>query len=269
MKLGFESTLPDGVNAGTTNETTVSITDDDAPAVTVNFGPSSYTVDEAGDVTITLTLSVDPERTVAIPITMTEQGGITSADYSGVPESVTFDSGDTETTFTFTAEDDDIDDDRESVKLTFGTLPAGVSEGTTKETVVSITDDDETIQQLVSVQVSFHAAAVAITEGGTVDITVTLSDDPERSVSIPLTTANGAGLTNADYSGVPATIDFQSGDREKSFTFTAVQDSEDEEAETLTLGFGTMPESVSIRTTSSVLITIFDSIHVSFVSDAY
>ena len=76
-------------------------------------------------------------------------------------------------------------------------------------------------------------------------------------------------MANADYSGVPATVDFQSGDTEKSFTFTAVQDSEDEEAETLTLGFGTMPESVSAGTTSSVLITIFDSIHVSFVSDAY
>ena len=183
MKLGFESALPDSVSAGTTYETTISITDDDAPAVTVNFGASSYSVDEASEVVITLTLSADPERTVAIPITRTKLGGITSADYSGVPESVTFDSGDTEVTFT--AEDDDIDDDGESVKLTLGTMPAGVSEGNTKETVVSITDDDETIQQLVSVQVSFHAAAVAITEGGTVDITVTLSDDPERSVSIP------------------------------------------------------------------------------------
>ena len=36
-----------------------------------------------------------------------------------------------------------IDDDDESVKLTFGSLPTGVTEGSTKETVVSITDDDD------------------------------------------------------------------------------------------------------------------------------
>ena len=35
-----------------------------------------------------------------------------------------------------------VDDDDESVKLTLGTLPARVSEGTTDETTVNITDDD-------------------------------------------------------------------------------------------------------------------------------
>ena len=47
-----------------------------------------------------------------------------------------------------------MDDDGESVKLTFDTdnLPTGVTEGTTKETVVSITDDD-----VPSVTVEFGA----------------------------------------------------------------------------------------------------------------
>ena len=41
----------------------------------------------------------------------------------------------------FTAASDSVDDDGESVKLTFG-VPTGVSTGTTDEAVVSITDDD-------------------------------------------------------------------------------------------------------------------------------
>ena len=41
VRLGF-STLPTRVTAGTPNETTVSITDDDVPAVTVSFGQSGY-----------------------------------------------------------------------------------------------------------------------------------------------------------------------------------------------------------------------------------
>ena len=79
---------------------------------------------------------------MVVPITADNQGGASNGDYSGVPADVTFESGDTEKTFTFTATDDTADDDDESVKLGFGTLPAGVTEGTTAEAVVSITDDD-------------------------------------------------------------------------------------------------------------------------------
>ena len=69
---------------------------------------------------MTVTLSADPERTVEVPITTTNQGGATSADYSGVPASVTFDAGDTSKTFDFAATQDTEDDDGESVKLAFG-----------------------------------------------------------------------------------------------------------------------------------------------------
>ena len=74
---------------------TVSITDDDVPAVTVGFGAASYTAAEDGDVEVTVELSADPERSVTVPLTATDQGGATGADYSGVPASVTFNSGDT------------------------------------------------------------------------------------------------------------------------------------------------------------------------------
>ena len=83
---------------------------------------------------VKVTLNADPERTVTIPITTTDQDGASSADYSGVPASVTFNAGDTEVDITFTAASDSDNDDGESVKLTFGnTLPTGVSAGTTDE----------------------------------------------------------------------------------------------------------------------------------------
>ena len=116
-----------------TGHQAVTITDDDVPSVTVSFGSAAYTVAESDDsdttdvtentVEVTVTLSADPERTVVIPIEKTNQGA-TTADYSGVPQNVTFDSGDTSKSFTFTAAHDTVDDDGESVKLSFGaTLP--------------------------------------------------------------------------------------------------------------------------------------------------
>ena len=173
--------MPDGVSAGTPNETTVTITDDDDPAVTASFASATYAVDEGSTVAVRVTLSYDPERSVTIPLTKVAQGGISSADYSGVPASLTFATGDTAKTFTFSATADDLDDDDESVKLTFGTLPAGVSAGTPNETTVTITDDDDP-----AVTASFASATYTVAEGGTVDVRVTLSADPERSVTIPL-----------------------------------------------------------------------------------
>ena len=103
------------------------------PEVTVEFGASDYTAAEGGSVSVEVELSADPERTVTIPITKTEQGGATSLDYSGVPASVTFNTGETSKTFTFNATDDSVDDDGESVKLGLGALPSRVTKGTTED----------------------------------------------------------------------------------------------------------------------------------------
>ena len=278
VKLTF-GTLPAGVSAGITNESIVTIGDDDVPSVNVNYGAILYMVSESDDpdtpnatenqATIKVQLSADPERTVTIPIAKTDQGGATSADYSGVPASVEFVAGETEQTFIFSATHDTVNDDSESVKLSFGTLPTGVSEGLTNETVVSITDDDETIQEQMSVMVSFETAGYFVTEGGTTEITIELSAGPAGPLSIPITATNGAGVTSGDYSGVPASVDFASGETEKSFTFTAVQDAVDENLEEVTLGFGTLPAGVSSASPAQASVTIYDSIHVSFGTNYY
>ena len=249
VKLSFGTlpTTPVTVTAGTTDEATVTITDDDVPSVTVSFGSDAYTVAESDDsdttdvtentVEVTLTLSADPERTVVIPIEKINQGGATTADYTGVPQNVTFDSGDTSESFTFTAEPDTVDDDGESVKLSFGaSLPAGVSAGTTATSTVTITDDD-----VPSVTVSFGSAAYTVAESddpgtpgvteNTVEVTVTLSADPERTVVIPIEKTNEGGATDSDYSGVPQSVTFDSGDTSKSFTFTAAHDTVDDDGE--------------------------------------
>ena len=246
--------LPSRVSAGTRDETTVSITDDDDPQVTVSFGAATYTAAEGGTATVTVTLSADPERTVTIPLTKTEQGGATSADYSGVPADLTFTAGQTSKTITFTAAQDTVDDDDESVDLAFGTLPSRVSAGTTAETAISITDDDDP-----AVRVSFGAATYRAIEGSTAAVTVELSADPERTVAIPLIKANEGGASASDYSGVPASITFNSGDTEKTITFTATADSLNESGERVKLSFGTLPAGVSDGTPAETTVTISDS----------
>ena len=268
VKLGFGATLPTGVTAGTPAETTVSITDDDYPAVTVSFEQASYAVGEGDNVTVKVKLSADPERTVAIPLDKTDQDGANSADYSGVPNSVTFDAGETEYEFTFTADSDNIDDE-ESVKLVLGTpLPSGVTAGSPSETVVSITDDD-----LPSVNVSFSAGSYSAEEGGTVQVMVTLSQAPARQVSIPITKTEQGGASNSDYSGVPITVNFAASDTEVTFTFSATDDSVDDDGESVNLGFGAMPLRVPAGTNSEATVNITDgdvpTVSVSFEQNGY
>ena len=66
---------------------------------------TSTTEAEENKVSVKVTLSADPERTVVIPIVKTNQDGASDSDYSGVPVQccLTFNSGDTEKTFDFSS----------------------------------------------------------------------------------------------------------------------------------------------------------------------
>ena len=232
-------------------------------AVTVAFEASTYTVAESDDssttdvtenaVEVKVTLSADPLREVIIPITRTNQGGATDSDYSGVPTSVTFASGDTEKTFTFTATPDTADDDEDQVKLSFSTLPAGVTAGTTAETTVSITDDDDP-----QVTVSFASAAYTAYEGpDIIIIVVKVSAAPERNLRIPFTQTLQGGASATDYTFLAA-ANIAEDETEFGFRFEAIPDTDADHGESVLLGFGTLPPGVTLGDTTTTTVTIID-----------
>ena len=194
-------TASGGDYANLTKDLPVTVTDDAPATVTVQFGQAAYTVAESDDsdttnvtentVQVTVSLNADPERTVVIPIEKTNQDGASTADYSGVPQNVTFDSGDTSKSFTFTAAHDTVDDDGESVKLSFGaSLPVGVSPGTTDEATVTITDDD-------SAAIVLSESALTVTEGDNtgVSYTVKLAAQPSGAVTVTIGGHSGTDLS--------------------------------------------------------------------------
>ena len=272
VTLGFGNTLPAGVSAGSTATTTVTLVDNDDPAVKVSYGAASYTATEGGSAAeVEVGLSADPERQAVIAITTANNDGASAADYSGVPASLTFSSGQTAKTFTVTATDDTVDDDDESVTLGFGnTLPDGVTTGTTSTTTVALVDDDDP-----AVKVSYGAASYTATEGGTAaKVAVGLSADPERQAVIAITKTNNDGASAADYSGVPASLTFSSGQTAKTFTVTATDDSDEDDGESVTLGFGNaLPAGVSAGSTATTTVTLVDdddpAVKVSYGASSY
>ena len=232
-----------------TVEVTITVTDD--PQVTVSFGASTYTVAEGDTVEVTVTLSADPERQVVIPLTHTPRGEAGPTDYS-VPGSVTFDTGDTSKTITFTATQDAIDDDGESVLLGFGTsLPAGVSVGTTVTTTVSIDDDDD------DAGVSVSEAALTIGEGSSGTYTIVLRSQPTADVTVTINDPSGNTGVTAD----PASLTFSSSDwsSTKTVTVNAAQDADaEDETATVSHTVTSTDSSYSSATANSVVVTVTD-----------
>ena len=252
LELG---TMPDAyVTAGTQTESTVAITDDDDPIVTVTYDQNRYTVDEGGTQDVTVTLNADPERTLIIPIETTNLGGATAADYSGVPPSVTFNSGETSTSFTVSATDDDLDDDDESVLLEFGTMPDDrVSANPHPQARLTIVDDDDP-----HVTVQYGQDTQGVGEGETVNVTISVSADPERTVTIPITATGQDGATSADYS-VPSSVTFNAGELEKAVAFMAAADDADDDDKSVRLGFGSsLPDRVTLGTRTQTTLDIGD-----------
>ena len=233
---------------------TVTVTDDD-PAVEVSFEQSTYTVAEGSGVTVKVKLDAEPERTVDITLILTNQGGAGSDDYSLSATTLTFGPTDMEKTFTFTAADDADDDDGESVKLSFGSvLPDGVSQGTPNEAVVSITDNDDP-----AVEVSFEQSSYTVAEGSGVTVKMKLNAEPERTVDITLILTNQGGAGSDDYSLPATTLTFGPTETEKTFTFTAADDAEDDDGESVKLSFGSvLPEGVSQGTPKETVVSIID-----------
>ena len=166
---------------------------DDVPAVTVNFARSSYTAAEDQTaanhtVEVELTLNVAPEREVVILIDTTNERNASDADYVPPPRTVTFASGDTRKSFTFTPVDDAIDDDGERVRLALGAPPRLVSNGTTRAATVSITDNDTR-------GVTVTPTSLRISEGDTGEYTVVLDSEPTADVTVTIDAPTNTDIT--------------------------------------------------------------------------
>ena len=203
---------------GTTLAATGTIVDDDDPVVTVAFDTDSHTATEDGDAaTVRVRLSDDPERTVEIPLTRTPGTDVTDGDYSGVPESMIFASGETEKRFTVRATDDDVDEDDETVTLGFGTgLPDGVTPGSPGRATVTLRDNDTR-------GVTVSEKALEIDEGGTVSYTVKLNSEPTGEVRVAI-----SGMADTDVSVNPESLTFPADDwdEEQTLTVSAAEDAD-------------------------------------------
>ena len=265
VQLGF-GRLPSGVLLGSPSTATVALVQDaDVSTWYVWFGESAYTATEGGSATIGVHLNSPwkPELNEALTVPLFDpehQGGASADDYSGLPESVTFQPGQTRASFTVRVTEDSEDDDGESVLIGFRRLfPDDLEVGRygPHKTTLRIADNDGE----KAVTVSFAAANYTAAEGGaTATVRLRLDAAPGRSVTIELTKTH-RGATAADYSGLPDNVTFGASETEKSFTVTATDDSQDDDRESVAIGFGSLPSKVSAGSPSEAVVQLTDNDH--------
>lgn len=219
------------------NDLPVTVTDDET--VSLVLSKPSLTVDEGDTTGDSYTVKLSHPPTEEVTVTVSGQSG-TDLTLTGLSaaETLTFTTTTWNTAQTVTvkaAQDADGMDD--SVTLTH-TAAGGEYAGTSKDLPVTVTDDDRSML-LTPASVNFDSAAYSVTEGDTATVVLQLSEALESAVTIPLNRSNEGGASDADYSGVPASLTFAVGDTEKSLVFSAAVDSEDEDGEQVVLSFGT------------------------------
>ena len=139
LDLSF-GTLPVRVSPGTQSTAQVTIKDPVA-VLEVSFDEAAYTVHEGSSVTVTVNVSPDADRSLEIPISVSSNNTeIGEFEVSGLTEGkLSFATEDLSASFTITTVDDS-DRDVETLNLSFGELPEGVSEGTQATAQVNIND---------------------------------------------------------------------------------------------------------------------------------
>ena len=254
----FTVTLSGATNATLSNEKTTlkvigTIEDDDNPPE-VSFGAASYSVNEGDSVDVTVVLSWASGRPeVVVPLSHAAQGDATAqgadgADYAGVPESVTFEEGETEQKFTIEATADaNHPESGEGVALSFGMMPPGAWNETVDEATVTIVDGDDPTPTL----------SVADDEGAEaagVEFTVTLSATSTEAVTATWTASIGSGDT-ADTADLTATttgiVTVAAGDMTATFTVPVADDATDEADETFTVTLSGVSSNATISATAS------------------
>ena len=120
---------------------------------------------------------------------------------------------------------------------------------------VALADNDG----LRRVTVSFGAVTYTATEGGA-DATVRVELDaaPGRSVTVPLTKAHLGNATAADYSGIPMNVTFAANQTSRTFAVMATAGDGSDGGESVSIGFGTLPEGVFAGSPAATTVTLAD-----------
>ena len=272
VTLGF-GVLPPGVNMASSNVSiSVTITDDpdDVPALFLDVVSvvHAHETDRRGLAILSLTdvdgTSTAPERPVQITITVGDASTASPGDYTLIPPlTVDFsaDFTDVKNVFVDPMDDNDVES-TETVVLIFSFDDLRITSRIPVNGItINIEDNDAPPPPSIPpIDVYFESASGGIPnvdEGQELEIaTINLERDPMRTVAIDIGTAGipgsdsgntGQGVVQigTDYTITPTMVVFSPGETSKPLSFMAIDDSFDDDGESVEISFMNLPEGIT------------------------
>ncbi|NES74692.1 MAG: hypothetical protein F6K08_00745 [Okeania sp. SIO1H6] len=108
---------------------------------------------------------------------------------------------------------------------------------------------------------SFSDTTYSINEDGTTQgaVIVTRSSGSDGAVSVTVTPSNGTATADNDYDSTPITVDFADGETEKTINISIVDDSEQENDETINLTLSSPTGGATLGTEETAVLTVVDN----------
>ena len=226
VELAF-GTLPARVTRGDTDESVVTLKDDDERGVEASV--TGLSVNEHASTSYTVVLASEPTAAVTVTVTGTDGTDLT-APSEGLKLTFTTENWDTAQTVAVTAADDtDVLADP-VVELAHGVTGGdyGLNAVTGPTVRVTIVENDTATVNVTDVTVA--------EDGGPAEFTVTLSEESSAAVTLAYATSDGTAEEPADYTAASGTLTFTAPVTKLTVRVAVIDDTVDEaEEETFTL----------------------------------
>ena len=230
----------EGVSA---SEVTVTITEDDTPALTIADANST---EGDGQITFTVRLNVASSLAVTVDWATADDTATQGADYAETTGTLTFDALETEQTITVPLLDDALDENDET--FTVALTNAANATLDDAEATGTIADNDDTPALTI-------ADAEAAEGDGQITFTVTLGAASSLEVTVDWTTADGTATADADYVAADGRLTFAPGQTEATIAVAVFNDALDEGDETLTIALSDPTNATMAEGTATGTIT--------------
>ena len=247
------ATATNGQGITAPDNVTLTITDDDAPALSI--ADASVTEGDSGEsATLTFTVTLSPAATLPVTVDWKTADGTATAgtDYTAGNGSLTFNNGEDSKTITVTVTGDDADEPNETFTVTLSNQSgATITDATATGT---ITDDDG------PPAVTLVLTPASISEnGGTSTVTATLDRPSNAATTVTVSAAPVSPAVAGDYtlSGSQLTIPANSLTSTGEVTITAVNNAVDALDKTVTVS-ATAANTLGVTAPDSVTLTITD-----------
>lgn len=252
-------TLVNPVNTvlGSATTHTLTITDNDSPAVSIVANDASAS--EGGDAgQFTLTRTGDTTNALAVTLTRTGSAANTT-DYAAINTTQTIPAGQASLTVNVSPVQDTSNEGNETVILTV-TSGSGYVVGTPSAATVTILDDDRS-----TVTITANDPTASEAAGNPGQFTITRTAPTNVALTVNLTIA-GTATNTTDYANVAATVAFAANDVTKVINITPVDDGNTEGPEDVTISLASGSYDIGASSFDNVSISDNDNPPTVFIS---